>query len=644
MVEFYKQVPKDFAGNLAYRIDLRRRAEGNRDFQRAVIHACREDVLYFFNALCFLYEPRPKIVDGLKLPHMVPFITWPHQDPAILTIRENLGFEDIGVEKSRGEGASWILVLMALHDWLFKPMTAIGMVSRNENAVDNPEDPDSLFWKLDWELTKLPRWMVPSEFKRSLQEHTLRNLDNKSTIAGYPATADVGTGGRKAWFGMDELSKFPRGPDREAMASTQYVTNSRFVVSTPKGSEGAYYELMHEPSSMVKVTISWIDNPTRNRGMYRFEGEHCVAVDPANNPLPADYEIQSRTLFSRLRAKGFKLEGRLRSPWYDHECDRPGATPQNIAQELDRDYGGSMYRIFGADFFEKAEADVRPAFARGLLHFHKESLSAPEFDRSDDGPLLLWTSLDHQLMPPNHQYVVGVDCGTGLGGSYTSNSTIEVVDLVTMEQVLEFASNSMAVPDFADLTVALCKWLYDAYLIWEINGPGAGFTHRIKASGYNNVYLRTLEKRKGRKKSKELGWWTSADTKEKMFSELLRSVKGGELKLHSDTLVKECGQYVRINGKIEHILATTTKDDSSRGQAHGDRAIAMAVCLQGVRDRPLMVRSEEKSDTMSDYYGEPPANTLAARQRVYEQSQETDRDGWSEWDEPVPGREAALAW
>jgi hypothetical protein len=636
--EFYKKVPKDWEANLRYRMAIRRASENDVGVQQAMISACEKDFLFFVNAFGWLYEPRPRRVNGKRLPSVIPFITWEHQDPVLLECRETLGFEDLGVTKSRGEGMSWSAIYLAAHDWLFDPMCSIGLVSRNELAVDNPDDSDSLMWKLDWLLTKLPPWMLP-RFKRNTSDHTLKNLDNGSMITGYSATGDVASGGRKKWFAMDELAKFPRGPDAEAMASTQHVTNSRLIISTPKGAEGEYYRVMHEPSSMVKLELSWKSNPSRNRGLYRLTDKGVpVAVDPINNPLLEDYAVSGRhynytkpnplllELFSRLRRKGFKLEGTIRSPWYDHECDRPGATPMNIAQELDMDFGGSMSRVFGHDFFSKAEKTVRPPLMRGILNFNLETLE-PDFESSDDGPFLLWTALDHKRRPPRHSYAVGCDICTGLGGNYTSNSVIEVVDLTTMEQVLEFAINTEPPKDFADIAIALCKWFWDAYLSWEANGPGNAFTHQVKTRAYGNIYYRKALHKTGKVKTKEMGWWTDARSKEMMFGYLGSSVRGEDFSMHSEMLMKECGQYVYAGGKIDHVL-NAGAEDSAKGTAHGDRVIAMGVALQAAKDRPIISAGLAKELIN----GEPPPGTMAARQREYEESLEDDGEIWKDYD------------
>lgn len=640
-LSLYSRVPKTLEANLRYRKKLRERAVEDPAFRAAMMQACKQDVLFWLNAFCWLYEPRVmRGADGKKLPQVIPFITWEHQDPVILTIRENLGERDIGIEKARGEGASWITVAMAVHDFLFDDMSAVGLVSRTEAAVDSPGDPDSMLWKADFLLEKMPDWMSGEkgkDYERSYTKHVLRNLKNGATIVGYSATGDVASGGRKKWFGMDELAKFPRPDDADAMASTEPVTESRLIVSTPKGSEGAYYEAMHEPSSMVRLVLDWKGNPSRNRGLYTLVDGKPVATDPVNNPLQPDYDPPSQEIldmWSRLRKKGFKLEGTVRSPWYDKRCDRPRMTPQFIAQEYDRDYGGSMFRVFGNEFNDKAKHTVRPPFATGTLAYHPEKLT-PDFSKGENGPIQIWTTLDSRNQPPHHQFAVGADVSSGVGGAFTSNSVVTVIDLVTMDQVLELAVNTMAPADFADLCMSIGYWFHTAYLSWEHNGPGTAFTKRVLEMRYPHIYRRTSLWRGGKKKTKEVGWWTDKKTKEAMFSELHRSVKTGELTLRSEPLLRECGQYVRLNGIIEHVGNKNSKDDATSGESHGDRVIAAGVALMAARDRPLMAATEHVAS-------EPPPGTLAERQRMWDEEDERKRsaDDWDDrtaWDLAHPG-------
>jgi len=221
------------------------------------------------------------------------------------------------------------------------------------------------------------------------------------------------------------------------------------------------------------------------------------------------------------------------------------------------------------------------------------------------------------------EYAIGCDIATGLGGSYSSNSALHVVDLLTREQVLEWASNTTEPADFADFAIAVANWFHGAYLAWEHNGPGAAFTRRVLDKGYKHIFHRTVMWKRNRKKNKEIGWWTDDRTKEAMFSDMRMSVLQNELILRSKTLKEECMQYVRMNKKIEHVLAASTQDGSSQGAQHGDRVIAMGVALQAMKDRPL--KPIQEKDTSSK---EPPMNTMAWRQRQYEHEQRANKSKW----------------
>ena len=631
MPDFYKEVPKTLKENLAYRVKLRDRAGKDPGFRRAMLTACRYDILFWLNAWTYLYEPRTRYgSDGRQLPKIIPFITWPHQEPVILEIKKHLGSRDIGIEKSRGEGMSWIGILLALHDWLFDPGSKVGLVSSTEKKADDPGNMDSLLAKVDWELTKLPKWMAgvkDVDWKRNISDHSLVNLRNFSQINAFAATADAGRGGRYKWFMPDELAFWESPTDSRFMTSIRGATESRLVISTPNGNANEYASFMHTPSNVVRLTLDWKDNPTRNRGLYVLEGGKPVAVNPDKNPLAPEYDpptAEILDLFSRLRNKGFTLEGRQRSPWYDNECDRADSTPRTIAQELDRDYGGSKARIFTSDFIAKVAKSVRLPVKKGTLIFHPETLE-PMFSHDESGQLLLWTNLDVRNRPPAKSYVVGCDISSGLGGDYTSNSTIEVIDLTSMEQVAELASNTIQPADFADLAIAISKWFHGAFLAWEANGPGNGFGRRVLDQKYGNIYCRTLQWKRVKKQTKEAGWWTDMKSKELLFSDLLRMGQTGELTIRSDALSKEFSQYIRIGAKIEHELSATTMDDGASGAAHGDRVIALGVAVQASKERP------SASVQLKSYLNEnPPPNTMAWRQKEYEDSLKEKESDWDD--------------
>jgi len=148
--EYFPVVPIDPVENQKWRIDLKNKCLNDERKQEGILEMCRDDSLFWLSSFCWLYEPRPT-------PKIIPFIPWPHQLPAWKSIERCIGYCDVGLEKSRGEGASWMIVMLVLHRFLFLPMFAAGLVSKDERTVDDPENPDSLFWKMTWQLEKLTR-------------------------------------------------------------------------------------------------------------------------------------------------------------------------------------------------------------------------------------------------------------------------------------------------------------------------------------------------------------------------------------------------------------------------------------------------------------------------------------------------------
>tara|TARA_R110000824_G_scaffold32222_1_gene104179 strand:+ start:947 stop:2782 length:1836 start_codon:yes stop_codon:yes gene_type:complete len=580
VTDLYSSVPKTLKENLEFRRKICASAT-DIEVQRQLWTACKRDILFFINTFCWLYEPRNSRLRGTTS-NVIPFITYEFQDNALLQMNEALGEQDVGIEKSRDLGATWMFLTLFFYHWMFHDFSSFGVMSRNADLVDKPGKKDTLMWKLDFLLKGdgnrggLPSWMQPNSYRSIM---LLENRDNGSTFEGASTTEDAFRGGRKKAIALDEFAAFPSGADYEAQAATQHATDSRFFVSTPKGASGAYYDVMHTPSNMVRVVMDWKMHPDRRIGMYTTEEGELKLVDP-EYPHPEGYK--------------FVLDGKERSPYYDTECNRPGATAQSIAQELDRDYGGSEYQIFGKELYENAREGLKVPYQQGIFRYIPETYEC-DFSTSEDGPLHLWCHRDGRGRPvPTGEYVIGVDVSAGLGGSYTSNSVAVVADAVTGEQVAEYVTNTTPPGDFAELVVSMSKWFRNAYLVWESNGPpGMAFTRRVLDTTYPNIYFRQMDARAWRKKTRNPGWYSNEKNKLALLSDFATSVKSGEYCIRSRLLIEECRQYIYKDGKVVHSRSVRTRDDSSKGQAHGDRVIAAALAWHGIKDRPATAKTEE---------------------------------------------------
>tara|TARA_B100000519_G_scaffold199699_1_gene211443 strand:+ start:1669 stop:3501 length:1833 start_codon:yes stop_codon:yes gene_type:complete len=610
-LSLYELVPKTLKENLEWRMKLLEWAN-TPERQRTLWTACKHDILFFINSFCWLYEPRGSRLVGTTS-NVIPFITYEFQDDAFLRVENALGDRDIVVNKSRDLGASWMFLTTFFYHWMFNDFSLFGVMSRTADLVDKVGKRDTLFWKLDFLLKGdagmggLPNWMQPKTYRSNM---LMENRDNGASICGATTTEDSWRGSRCMAIGIDELASFPVNDGYKVMAAAQMATDSMYIVSTPKGTANSYYDIVHTPSDMEKITLDWKQHPDRRHGLYTSKNGKLEILD-TEYEFPEDYQ--------------FILDGKVRAPYYDRECNRPGATSYSIAQELDRSFGGSDYQIFGSNLYEVGQKGVLRPFSTGFLYYDEETLE-PEFNETEKGPFALWGHRDSTNRPvKTGNYVVGCDIASGLGGSYSSNSVMVVIDTVTGSQVAEFATNTLRPEAFADLVIAACKWFNNAYLIFELNGsPGGSFKMQLLERCYGNIYYRTVENKSYKKKTQNPGWFSTDKNKLAVLSQMSAAVESGEFVIRSESLLDECREYVYQNGKVVHSKSVNTKDDSAKGQAHGDRVIAAALAWHAAKDRPMA-----KPVEVGAFEEDLPYGSMAWRIKLHEDRIAFhNNDGW----------------
>lgn len=189
------------------------------------------DPVYWLLAWGSIFEPRPQRDRSPESP----FILYPFQIDILDWFEERLatsGARADGVlSKSRDMGASWLMAAYALHGWLFRTPWQVRLVSWRADEVD-ARTPDSIFWKIDFLLDRLPLFMKPATYNP--EEHRMKmmiiNPENGNVIGGQASTERAMRGGRATWVGYDEaaINKL----FAESWSGTANVTNHRIAVSS----------------------------------------------------------------------------------------------------------------------------------------------------------------------------------------------------------------------------------------------------------------------------------------------------------------------------------------------------------------------------------------------------------------------------
>lgn len=569
----YHLVPKGFAANIAFRRELISMGDKSKADRQNFWQMCREDALFFFNAFAWLIEPRTSVV--------LPFITYPYQDTAILEIIDAIGHHDLVIEKSRDMGASWICLTAMTWLWQFHEYQSFLWLSRKEDLVENKGNPAALFSKFDFLLRRQPVWLVPPVVRRELHAE---NCWTHSVINGDSTNRFAGVADRRTALLIDEFSLMQN--QGVIAAGTRDVTLSRIFNFTPMGSGNASYEVAHDPD-FRKLTLHWALHPGKRQGLYR-PGNPPTVLDPAYYaqavgdanmrlewPVGSGAEYPFVTEVPRNPRFGF------RSPWYDHQCRR-SRHANEIAQQLDIDYLGSTWLFFSAlelDEHEKQHARL-PLAVGDVVMENAEYRFQP---LGGDGILHVWCPLDAGYPPRDRLYVIGADISAGTGAS---NSCLSVVDVTTREKVACIAVPNIRPEGFAKKAVAVARLFNGAYMVWESNGgPGQNFGEVVIAEGYRNVYYRRKEAALSKKATDSYGFHTSADTKDSLLYSYRDALEQGRFINHSREALQECRQYVRLpNGHAIHIKAIGSDDvdPSGAGASHGDRVVADALANFGL--------------------------------------------------------------
>lgn len=193
-------------------------------------------------------------------------------------------------------------------------------------------------------------------------------------------------------------------------------------------------------------------------------------------------------------------------------------------------------------------------------------------------------------------YCIGADVAEGIGGDA---SCAAVIDIRSGVHVASYWSNTCDVDTFSAELYRLGTWYNKANLCIESNNHGHAVISLLGGSvgslAYPNLYRRIVYDEYTQKRTKQIGFKTTASTKPRLIENLKSALKSGEVITQDKFTIQELGNFVRDErtGKI-----------GAKGKSHDDRVISLALAWEQARQIKENLQQTEESQSYRVKYDE----------------------------------------
>lgn len=207
---------------------------------------------------------------------IMPLLLWPKQREWIGWLYDRWKQVEAGTTvKSRDVGISWLAMGFSVAMCTTHDDFGVGFGSEKEDKVDRSGDPDCLFYKGRLFLTYLPREFRGGWDLKFYSAHMrLTFPDTGSSITGE-AGNNIGRGGRKSVYFVDESAHIPNPKAIDASLSAN--TDCRQDMSSVWGTANSFYERAHNPN-IKRFDFHWKDDPRKDEA---WEVKKRGELDPA---------------------------------------------------------------------------------------------------------------------------------------------------------------------------------------------------------------------------------------------------------------------------------------------------------------------------------------------------------------------------
>lgn len=416
------------------------------------------------------------------------------------------------VLKPRQAGVSTTSALYCAHTILFadpeKPEKILIVANKLQTAQE-------FLKKVKSFITSAPEWMF------NISTDLIKNNDgyvemyNGSAAKAVATSEDALRGFTPTIMVMDEAAFIERGAEVWTAALPALSTGGKgLLISTPNGMDELYYKIYDGAKSKNNnfniVEMRWYEDPRFNKDLKWVRGDETILEKDLSK-------------FKELVEKQYKPT----SSWYEQMCRELNNDVRKIAQELDGNFNSSGNNVI---------PDEQTEFIR------KNNLRTPIRTEGFDNKVWIW-----EYPIEGHKYLAGVDVSRGDSTDY---STIQIVDIDTGHQVLEYQGK--VEPDVLGEIAYKYGIMYNAYTIVDITGGiGSGTVIKLRDLGYTNLHYcqpgETPLKNKMKSyynKDNMIPGFMFGTNRGLVINALQTGIRDNTLKIRSERVINEIKTYV----------------------------------------------------------------------------------------------------
>jgi hypothetical protein len=442
---------------------------------------------------------------------------------------ERLRAEDkpvrIIILKYRQGGASTYTEGRIFHSTTMNHLTNSLIVAHEEDASTNLFSMSKLFYE------QLPNELKPmkkaSNAKELIFENPTQNPNEKVDNPGLRSRIKIATAnnmgaGRSATIHNLHASEvaFWRDGKTLMLGLMQAVPNTPntmvILESTANGVGGYFYDEWQRAkkgeSDFVPLFFAWFEEPN-----YRMEVPNGFELTKEEKQLKRRYNLDDEQIVWRR--------------WcIKNNC---GGDVELFKQEYPSD-DMEAFLVSGRPRFDipilREYLDQCVDGKRGNLERVNGRVT---FVPDAKGYLEIWKM-------PSREHYIGADVAKGLAtGDYSAAPVFD------NDYNLNALWHGHMDPDlFADQLEMLGEWYREALIAVEENNHGLSVLNKLKNT-YSNLYYRTTHNKLADEQKKELGWYTSEQTKKLAIDNLARLIREKRLGIKSRKFIEECMTYVR---------------------------------------------------------------------------------------------------